>query len=131
VVEYVRVAVELAAEMKPVRSILLVSDDLDWCRLKLGRLSEVAPLRFPPAGASVIEQLALLATARRLVLANSTFSYWGGYLSNRVQVGHGGGPNYADVIAPRFHNRQVRGGAAWQHDPRWSVVEDIPGGWDA
>ncbi len=67
--------------------------------------------------------LAMLSNAPRLILANSTFSYWGGYLSSW----RFGSP--ARVVAPWFHIRTDLGGAAWQLDPRWSVVEDIPSNW--
>jgi hypothetical protein len=124
VVEYVRAALARARESAEVRSVLLVSDDLDWCRLKLGPLLTGVDVRCPEPGASVPRQLALLAASRRLVLTNSTFSYWGGYLGRHR---HGD----AEVIAPWFHSRAWNGGAATQLDPRWSVIRDLPGGWDA
>ncbi|PPF29237.1 MULTISPECIES: alpha-1,2-fucosyltransferase [unclassified Rathayibacter] len=123
VVEYVDAALALAREREPVRSVLIVSDDLDWCRVKLARVLEGLEVRFPGAGTPVPQQLALLAASRRLVLTNSTFSYWGAHLGDHV---HGG----ADVIAPWFHSRAWNGGAATQLDPRWRVVRDLPGGWD-
>lgn len=47
--------------------------------------------------------------------------YWGGYLSTWR---HGIPGN---VIAPWFHIRPE--GAAWQLDPRWTVVTEIPSHW--
>ncbi|GAB3065085.1 hypothetical protein GCM10027053_30270 [Intrasporangium mesophilum] len=131
VVEYLRLAVGRANDQAPVRSILLVSDDLGWCRAKLGWLEEIAPVRTAPEASTVADQLAMIAASPRLVLANSSFSYWGAYLSNRLQVLDGVGASHADVIAPWFHSRQSHGGAAYQLDPRWTVVRNLPGGWDA
>lgn len=131
VVEYVRIAVGLACARAPVSSILLVSDDLGWCRAKLGWLDDIAPVSTAPGTSSVADQLAMIAASPRLVLANSSFSYWGAYLSNRLHVLGDVGASHADVIAPWFHSRQSHGSAAYQLDPRWTVVRDLPGGWDA
>jgi hypothetical protein len=125
VVEYVGVALAAARERAEVGSVLLVSDDLDWCRLKLASVLQGLDVRFPLPGTPAPQQLAILAASRRLVLTNSTFSYWGAHLSNAV---HGG--NHADIHAPWFHSRAWGAGAATQLDPRWSVIRDIPGGWD-
>lgn len=123
VVEYVRTALAVAREAGEVRSVLLVSDDLAWCRLKLAPLLGGIDVRSPDPATPVPQQLALLAGSPRLVLTNSTFSYWGGHLSTHLH-------DDARVIAPWFHSRGWGGGAATQLDPRWSVIRDIPGGWD-
>ncbi|QHC60055.1 alpha-1,2-fucosyltransferase [Rathayibacter sp. VKM Ac-2760] len=123
VVEYVGVALAAARERAEVRSVLLVSDDLDWCRLKLARVLDGIDVRVPAPGTLATAQLALLAASPRLVLANSTFSYWGGYLSAHLH-------RTAEVHAPWFHSREWDGGAATQLHPRWSVIRDLPGGWD-
>lgn len=59
-------------------------------------------------------------------MTNSTFSYWCAYISNVLHR-----DNYAEVYAPWFHARTIDGGRAYQLDPRWSVITDIPGGWDS
>lgn len=123
--DYLRVALARSVEVGgPVRRILVVSDGIEWCRDHLGWLAEHCDsLELEDAGRPPEVHLNLLANAPRLVLANSTFSYWGGYLSTWR---HG---DPAQVVAPWFHVRTDLGGAAWQLDPRWSVVEDIPTGW--
>jgi hypothetical protein len=126
VAEYLRVALagSIAAD-GPVSTMVLVSDDPDWCRTKLGFLAEHAgDVGYLDAGRPQ-DHFRALASARRLVLANSTFSYWGAYVSNVVHA-----DNHAQVWAPWFHRRDIHGGRAWHLDPRWSVVQDIPGGWD-
>lgn len=62
-------------------------------------------------------------TLRALVLANSTFSYWGSYLSTWWH----GRPE--SVVPPWFLSRADNGAAAWQLDPTWSIIRDIPSGW--
>lgn len=110
---FLRTAVPVAAAEAPVDEVVVVSDDPAWCRDHLGWLSELGPVRM--AGGDALDHLATLASARRLVLANSTFSYWGAYLAGARNDG-------AQVVAPRFHARGVHGDAAWQHDPTWTVV---------
>lgn len=123
--DYLRVALARSRDVGgPVRRILVVSDGIDWCRSHLGWLAEhCEELAFEDTGQPPEVHLALLANAPRLVLANSTFSYWGGYVS----AWRSGRPQ--DVVAPWFHVRTDLGGAAWQLDPRWSIVRDIPSGW--
>ncbi len=126
IAEYLRVAVaESIAADGPVGTLRVVSDDPDWCRLKLGFLAEEAERVEHLAAARPHEHFRALASARRLVLANSTFSYWSAHVSNVLH-----GDNHAQVWAPWFHRRDIDGGRAWHLDPRWSVVRDIPGGWD-
>lgn len=128
VVEYVRAAVTKALEQAPVNSITLVSDDLDWCRIKLAWLTEIAPVSEPPDGASPLAQLAILASAPRLILTNSTFGYWGGYIADALRDTPD--PGTTGTWAPAFHSRAMPGGRANQLSPGWNIIESIPGGWD-
>lgn len=123
--DYLRLALARSVDLGgPIRRILVVSDGIDWCREHLGWLAEnCEELIFEDTGQPPEIHLGLLANAPRLVLANSTFSYWGGYLS----AWRFGRPE--QVVAPWFHIRSDLGGAAWQLDPRWSIVKDIPSGW--
>lgn len=123
---YVRAAVDRAINEGGLPSeIDVVSDGADWCRVHLGWLEEIAPVRFKQSG-DPIQDFVTIATSRRLVITNSTFSYWGAYISNVLMT-----DNHAQVIAPRFFDRSQNGGKSWMLDTRWSIVDDIPGGWDA
>ena len=123
--DYLRVALSRSVEVGgPIRRILVVSDGIDWCEANLGWLADHCEvLVFENTGQPPEVHLAMLAAAPRLILANSTFSYWGGYLS----AWRSGRPE--QVVAPWFHIRTDLGGAAWQLDPRWTIVRDIPSGW--
>ncbi|RPF26390.1 alpha-1,2-fucosyltransferase [Georgenia muralis] len=112
---------------EPVRTILVVSDDVAWCRENLGdRLRAMVPeVRFISPAATPLDHFRAVASARRLIGANSTFSYWAGYVAT---VLHGA---RAHVVMPGFHSRAVNGGRAFQLDVRWDVVRDLPGGWSA
>lgn len=119
---YLRTA--LASISDPVSGLHVVSDEPGWCREHLGWLTQFAPTTFAPVTDGPLANLRDLATAQRLVLTNSTFSYWGGYLSNVFY-----GDNHHQVIAPGFHARHIDAGRPWQLNPRWHIIEQIPGGW--
>ncbi len=125
---YLRVAIARVIEQRPVDSVHVVSDGLDWCRARLGWVgTEMGlPLSFASGSEGAAKDLVTVATARRLLITNSTFSYWGGYVHDVLYPDH-----HADVWAPRFFSRWQDDRSAWQLDPRWSIVEDIPGGWDS
>ena len=71
-----------------------------------GFLAEEAERVEHLAAARPHEHFRALASARRLIITNSTFSYWGAYVSN-VRYGD----NHGLVYAPWFHRRDIDGGA--------------------
>ena len=114
-VSYIRNAViEVMRDAGYLESVLVVSDGPDWCRDKLSWLQKIAPLRFEGPEAGVLGNFASLAGSRRLILSNSTFSYWAAYVSNVLH-----GDNHHQVWVPCFHSRAINEGRPWQHDPRW------------
>jgi len=113
------VRISLADHGEP-SEIAVVSDDVAWCREHLSALSDHAATRFRDGNAA--EDMSALVHARRLVLPNSTFSYWGGYIGDVLHPGR-------EVIAPWFFDRTAHSGKAGQLRPGWRRVEDIPGGW--
>lgn len=123
--DYLRVALARSVEVGgPIRRIVVVSDGIAWCQEHLAWLADhCQALDFEDSGQPPEVHLALLANAGRLILANSTFSYWGGYISSWRT----GAPD--QIVAPWFHIRTDLDGAAWQLDPRWTIVRDIPTNW--
>jgi hypothetical protein len=124
--DYIRAALIRAEAHAPINEIRVVSDDIAWCRDSLGPILTAHCRAVEYAGPADTPQknFHALATTSRLIGTNSTFSYWGGYVSNTL---HGAASH---VIAPRFHARDVNGGNAYQLDPVWHVIEDLPSGWD-
>ena len=121
---YLRVAVARAvAQGGAPTSFTLVSDDLRWCRAELAWLEDIAPMRFPEER-SASSDFATVARARRMIITNSTFSYWAAHVSNVVHE-----DNHPLVWAPRFFDRSQNGGRSWLLDERWSIVEELDGGW--
>lgn len=103
-------------------SLRVVSDDPRWCRDHLGWLSQYArEVTYAPPKAGPLANFLEVAAAERLILANSTFSYWGAYASNQIHL-----DNHASVVVPHVHAWTTNKGRAWQHDPSWSVVEASP-----
>lgn len=123
IASYVRRAMVGAQEQEPIRAVAVVSDDPHWCRTNLAFLADHGPVHHQDPTDGPVQNLAQLASARRLVLANSTFSYWGAYLSNAVHE-----ENHHLVWAPDLHRRDIKHGKAFQLDPRWSVVPDTDTG---
>lgn len=123
---YLRLAVPAALDADgPVEEIQVVSDDPAWCREHLGFLSHLAPhLTIEDRTGGPVADFFRLVQTRRLVMTNSTFSYWAAMLGNAIH-----GDNHAQVWAPRFFDRSVNQGRSQLLDDRWSIVEDIPGGW--
>lgn len=123
---YVRAAVDASVSTEGVpEQILVITDGPQWAQERLGFLGDIAPVVWPQGDRSAATDLTAIVTARRLVISNSTFSYWGGYLGDRLF-------GEREVVAPAFYIRDNEGWHRSHHlRPHWTVVEDIPGGWDS
>jgi len=79
--EFYMRALQLFAKVRPIERLIVVSDDPVWCRenLRLGYSTFV--MEQPPLGDW--EDLWLMASARRIVIAASSFSWWAGWLVYR------------------------------------------------
>jgi hypothetical protein len=71
------------------------SDDPNWCRNNLPFLEQSAEFIDSNTGLDAWQDLFLLSRCRHLVIANSSFSWWGGWLSDQFQ-----GTQDRIVIAP-------------------------------
>jgi hypothetical protein len=87
---YVR-ALAVLRQMGFGGTVFLASDSLDVAVKELHGVTDVVPID-PPPGTKDFEVLLLLSRADALVAANSSFSWWAGYLGTR--------PDHV-VIAPR------------------------------
>lgn len=98
---YVRAAIREVGHI-PGDPIVLVSDDPAWCLEHLGFLTEHGPVDVLPGPHDMFQDLAQIAGARRLVLANSTFSYWGAYIASSLPRDE----RVLRTVAPLFFTRQ-------------------------
>lgn len=118
---YLRSALVEASHEGSIGIIHVVSDDPEWCHSNLGWMWDFAPVVAEPMNA--VSNLAALGASPRLILANSTFSYWGGYLSGVI---HERTEGKSSVWVPDLHVRDINAGHAWQIDPCWRAV---PSSW--
>jgi hypothetical protein len=120
---YLALALGRITDRHPPTHVHVVSDDVQWCRRELADLLHSPGTAVTYADdADPLVHLATLAKADRLVGANSTFSYWGGYVATvRSPSTH--------IVMPSFHSRNFHDGRAIQLDPSWDAVEELPGGW--
>jgi hypothetical protein len=89
--DYYRRALLHLRSMGMTGPVYLMSDSLDLAMAELEGVGEIRPIE-PPAGVDAVEQILLLANADALVIGNSTFAWWGGYMGERPD---------RPVIAPR------------------------------
>lgn len=100
--------------------VLVVSDDPGWCAAHLGFLGKGRSVDFMPTPHDMFEDLAQLAVARDLILGNSTFSYWGGYLATARSAWE----RPRTVFAPLHFNRLYSDGESPLLLPEWTAIPD-------
>ncbi len=78
--EFYRRALEAVTARVPTRRVFVFSDDIPWCRehLHLDASETFVPNDTPDAPE---EHLRVLSHCRHFILANSTFAWWGAWLS--------------------------------------------------
>jgi hypothetical protein len=106
---YYEQAVELIATVAPSTQFLIFSDDIDWCRREF-------PMRdaFYVSGNPDWLDMAFMSRCERHICANSTFSWWGAFLSeNPSPIA----PWLIGVFPENF--RRI-------YPPRWRVIEVAP-----
>lgn len=123
VAAYVQEALSLQESLGRISRIQFVSDDLAWCRSHLQDAASKHATSWKRLGPDPFDDLATLAASTRLILANSTFSYWGAYIASEI---HGTAQR---TVAPAFHSTQFAERIPWFHDPKWQLIHEIPGGW--
>lgn len=107
---------EALGRIGPVDEALVVSDDPDWCRENLDPVFAAADVRATFMAQDPIANFVAIATHRRLIGTNSTFSYWGGYVADVLH------PD-AHIAMPRFHARSPGDSDAYQLDPEWIAID--------
>lgn len=120
---YIRSALKMALGTFTPSNIVVTSDDLAWCESELSFLSQVAPTTFLKLDETMFGDLAVLAAAHHLILTNTTFGYWGGYIADAL--------NQAQVWVPSEH--EVNGftdpnGRCIQHMAQWTTITPPEGG---
>ena len=77
-IQYYINAVEIMNEKVDAPIYYVFSDDISWCKKNLRFDGEV---EFVPQDMPVYETLRLMYTCKHFIISNSTFGWWGQYLS--------------------------------------------------
>lgn len=128
---YVRMAIEQELERGgPASCITVYSNDPSWCETRLSFLADMTQeLKVTSPDNGDDGDFRDLSTYRRLVLSNSTYSYWSAYIAGVLR-----GCDDISVTAPWFHFRGMDGNYVSVEEfaaPQWHIIRTIPGGWDA
>jgi len=81
--------------------VIILSDDIDWCRKNI----DIGQAEFSMSKTE-IEDLSIMISCKNSIIANSTFSWWGAWLSDSDKViapkmwfGPQGPKNWTDIYA--------------------------------
>lgn len=111
---YYQEAARLVAERTGAQQFYVFTDDPAWARAEV-RLPGRTTLVSGPEGGSAVDDFRLMARARHIVMANSTFSWWAAWLGERPG---------SCIIAPAAWNSD--GGRQPELLPsRWTIL-DVP-----
>lgn len=105
-----------------LEKITVVSDDMIWCKENLNFLKKYTEnVVFPKECIdSPINCLYYISNSKNLIIPNSTFSFWGAYISNTIFG------NYENIYAPEFgariNNEKI---ISYQLNPNWTIIRDF------
>lgn len=116
----------LRAQGRRPEQIRVVSDDLAWCRARLGHLEGATDSLCFVESDGPLGDLHTVACSRELIIMNSSFSIWAAWISTYLY-----GDNHHLIHAPAFGTRPFDGTVWRSLDPQWDIVTSIPGGWDS
>ena len=103
----------------------VVSDDPHWCREHLAWLGDQArAVTYASTADSPADNFRDIATSRRLVISNSTFSMWGAFVSRTIHR-----DNAAEIWSPAFFMSTYGPGRCYEYDSDWSFIDSLPDGW--
>lgn len=98
--------------------IEIVSDDVKWCEENLSNILKehcTGKIQYNYES-NPFEDFVSICTAKNLIINNSTFSYWGGYINSRLRNDH-------NVISPNFGATFYKDSIAVQLHPDWKIIE--------
>lgn len=111
-IDYYRKALEAMEERIGNFNVFVFSDDIQWCRENLGFIQQpVTYVDYEYAGKKFSEYLYLMSSCHHFIIPNSTFAWWGAWLSSSS--------NEKIVITPR----------KWLNDPTINTADLIPDNW--
>ena len=108
---YFREAVSIIHKEIPYVTFFLFSDDVEWCKTHVTFGTEIN-ITYVNQNMPVYETLRLMYNCKHFIISNSSFSWWGQYLSRNDQK---------IVIAPSRWDKRY----AHHHmiDPSWTLID--------
>lgn len=101
--------------------INIISDDMMWCEKNMSFLTKYSKsLHFPVFNENIIlESFCWLVKSNKLILSNSTFSFWGAYLSNYLNN------SVNETYCPIFGSRRIENTDLYQYNSKWVMIRDF------
>jgi len=100
------------------KNIVVESDDIKWCKDNLQFLTHhTDKLIFSES--KPIEAFLSLSTAKKILMTNSTFAYWAGYISNSLYKGEN------EMYVPNFVSRISGYDKNKQFLTNWKIIKDF------
>jgi hypothetical protein len=101
--------------IKSINSCELISDDVEWCKDNLNDILKKIII-IDNLQSSPINDFITISNSSNLIITNSTFSYWGGYIAKYLS-------NDNIVIAPEFGGSAFENNVAIQLHPEWEIIK--------
>lgn len=96
-------------------SIGIVSDDIEWCKKELAFLyNYTTVINFYDQ--KPLDSFIKICNAKKLIITNSTFSYWGAYINEVINP-------YCEVVAPSFNASHINNGKMFQNSKKWNLIK--------
>ncbi len=109
-IDYYHKAIEIIKQRIDQPIFFIFSDDIAWCKEHLPKNIQMVFIDPDSSLASPVDELYLMSLCQHHIIANSSFSWWGAWLSQNAS------PN---VLAPSF----------WFKNKTYSLTELIPPNW--
>ena len=100
-------------------SYVVYSDDIPWCKANLAALNVAGKELTYKNNLTPEEVFFDLASAKNIILSNSTFCYWAAYISTFLYG------EKSIVLGPNFGNRKEGFYLPKQYLPQWHVIADF------
>ena len=113
--KYIASSEKYSSFFSGISEIIIISDNQNWCRENLAFLEEkVEKVTISDTFNNPYLCFMAVCSSKNLIITNSTFSYWGTYISNFLFN------NENEIIAPEFHSRETM--KATQLNKNWYIV---------
>jgi len=107
---YYTKALEILKSQRPVDSLFVFSDDINWCKKNLTFTIPANYMDYDTSEKKYITDMHLMSLCKHFIISNSTFGWWAAWLGNNKEKA---------VIAPKN----------WFKNPAFSSTDIVPDDW--